>query len=122
MPGPQEEQNLQMPHPQDWQGRQCPRNSPVGGREGTCAQLELTDALSRKNFDILDVKNGNPKLIFWFCYVSQKYSVKRDIKLLVAVDDVWDVNFSLLKLAIAKSDGSSLGGWGSPVKSDFVAG
>ena len=63
MPGPQAEQNLQMPHPQDWQGRQRPRNSPVGGG-GTCAQLELTDALSRKNFDILDVKNGNPKLIF----------------------------------------------------------
>ena len=59
---------------------------------------------------------------FRFCYVSQKCSVKRDIKPLVAVDDVWDVNFSLLKLAIAKSDGSSLGGWGSPVKSDFVAG
>ena len=59
---------------------------------------------------------------FRFCYVSQKCSVKRDIKLLVAVDDVWDVNFSLLKLTIAKSDGSSLGSWGSPVKSDFVAG
>ena len=59
---------------------------------------------------------------FRFCYVSQKCSVKRDIKLLVAVDDVWDVNFSLLKLTIAKSGGSSLAGWGSPVKSDFVAG
>lgn len=59
---------------------------------------------------------------FRFCYVSQKCSVKRDIKLLVAVDDVWDVKFSLLKLTIAKSDGSSLGGWGSPGKSDFVAG
>ena len=143
MPGPQEEQNLQMPHPQDWQGRQRPRNRPVGGGGGgTCAQLELTDALSRKNFDILDVKTAIPSWYFLsfsalarqigtvgvktkafrFCYVSQKYSVKRDIKLLVAVDDVWDVNFSLLKLAIAKSDGSSLGGWGSPVKSDFVAG
>lgn len=43
-------------------------------------------------------------------YVSQKHPVKRDIKLLLAAHDVWDVKFSLLKLAIAKSDGSSLGG------------
>ena len=34
------------------------------GGGGTCAQLELTVALSSENFDILDVKNGNPKLIF----------------------------------------------------------
>ena len=53
---------------------------------------------------------------FRFCYVSQKCSVKRDIKLLVAVDDVWDVNFSLLKLTIAKSDGSSPGGLGFTCK------
>ena len=59
---------------------------------------------------------------FRFCYVCQKCSVKRDIKLLVAVDDVWDVNFSLLKLTIAKSDGSSPVGWGTPLKNDFGAG
>ena len=46
---------------------------------------------------------------FRFCYVSQKHSVKRDIELLVVVHDVQDVKFFLLKLAIAKSDGSSLG-------------
>ena len=48
------------PIPRDWQGRQCPRNS----LRGTFAQLGLTDAWSSENFDILDVKNGNPKLIF----------------------------------------------------------
>ena len=30
MPGPRAVQNLQMPHPQDWQGGQMPHSSPVG--------------------------------------------------------------------------------------------
>ena len=42
MPGPLAVQNLQMPHPRDWQGVQMPRSSP-GGRGGW-AQVELTDA------------------------------------------------------------------------------
>ena len=42
MPGPRAVQNLQMPHPQDWQGGQMPRSSPGGG-EGY-AQAELTGA------------------------------------------------------------------------------
>ena len=45
MPGPRAAQNLQMPHPRDWQDRQMPRSSPGGGGGGGCwAQLELTDA------------------------------------------------------------------------------
>ena len=43
MPGPRAVQNLQMPHPQDWQGGQMPRSSPGGGG---WAQVELTDALT----------------------------------------------------------------------------
>ena len=44
MPGPQAVQNLQLPHPRDWQGGQMPRSRP-----GECwAQLELTDALQTK--------------------------------------------------------------------------
>ena len=30
MPGPQAVQNLQIPHPRDWQGGQMPRSSPGG--------------------------------------------------------------------------------------------
>ena len=30
MPGPRAVQNLQMPHPWDWQGGQMPRSSPGG--------------------------------------------------------------------------------------------
>ena len=59
-PIPRQSKICKCPIPQDWQGGQCPHNS--AGR--TCAQLELTDAWSSENFDILDVKNGNPKLIF----------------------------------------------------------
>ena len=44
MPGPRAAQNLQMPHPRNWQGEQMPCSSPGG--EGGWAQLELTDALS----------------------------------------------------------------------------
>ena len=29
MPGPQAAQDLQMPHPRDWQGGQIPRSSPA---------------------------------------------------------------------------------------------
>ena len=43
MPGPRAVQNLQMPHPRDWQGGQMSRSSPGG--EGGWAQPELTDAL-----------------------------------------------------------------------------
>ena len=32
MPGPPAEQNLQIPHPRDWQGGQMPRSSPGGGK------------------------------------------------------------------------------------------
>ena len=51
MPGPRAEQNLQMPHPRDWQGRQMLRSSAGGGGGGggerrDWAQLELTDALA----------------------------------------------------------------------------
>ena len=42
MPGPQAAQNLQMPHPRDWQGGQMPDISPGGGGVAW-AQLELTD-------------------------------------------------------------------------------
>ena len=42
MPGPRAVQNLQMPHPQDWQGGQMSRSRPGGG-EGY-AQAELTGA------------------------------------------------------------------------------
>ena len=42
-PAPWAVQNLQMPHPRDWQGGQMPRSSPGGG--GGWAQGELTDAL-----------------------------------------------------------------------------
>ena len=31
MPGPRAAQDLQMPHPRDWQGGQMPRSSPGGG-------------------------------------------------------------------------------------------
>ena len=31
MPGPRVAQNLQIPHPRDWQGGQMPRSSPRGG-------------------------------------------------------------------------------------------
>ena len=31
MPGTRAVQNLQMPHPRDWQGGQMPRSSPGGG-------------------------------------------------------------------------------------------
>ena len=31
MPSPRAGQNLQMPHPRDWKGRQLPRSSPGGG-------------------------------------------------------------------------------------------
>ena len=44
MPGPRAVQNLEMPHPRDWQGGQMPRSSPGGGG----AQVELTDALHKK--------------------------------------------------------------------------
>ena len=49
MPGLRAVQNLQMPHPQDWQCGQMPRSSPGGGGGGGgggwgWAQLELTDA------------------------------------------------------------------------------
>ena len=43
MPGPRAAQNLQMPHPRDWQGGQMPRSSPGGA----LAQLELIDALQK---------------------------------------------------------------------------
>ena len=59
-PVPGQSKICKCPTPRDWQGRQCPCNSPGV----TCAQLELTDALSSENFDILDIKNSNPKLIF----------------------------------------------------------
>ena len=39
-PGPRAVQNLQMPHPRDWQGGQMPRSSPGAGD-----WVELTDAL-----------------------------------------------------------------------------
>ena len=42
MPGPRAVQDLQMPHPRDWQGGQMPRSCPGGGG---WAQVELTDAL-----------------------------------------------------------------------------
>ena len=65
-PAPRQSQMCECPTPQDWYGCQCPCTSPGGGGGGalTCAQLELTDALSSENFDILDVKNSNPKLMF----------------------------------------------------------
>ena len=44
MPGPRAVQDLQMPHPRDWQGGQMPRSCP-GGWGGGWAQVELTDAL-----------------------------------------------------------------------------
>ena len=34
MPGPRAAQNLQMPHPSDWQGGQMPCSSPAGGGGG----------------------------------------------------------------------------------------
>jgi len=43
---PRAVQNLQMPHPRDWQGGQMPRSS-LGGGEGGWAQLELTDGVFR---------------------------------------------------------------------------
>ena len=43
MPGPRAVRNLEMPQPQDWQGRQMPRSN-LGGWGGAWAQLELTDA------------------------------------------------------------------------------
>ena len=44
MPGPRVAQNLQMPHPRDWQGGQKAPISPGWG--GDWAQLELADPLS----------------------------------------------------------------------------
>ena len=47
MPGPRAVQNLQMPHPRDWQGGKCPavaRGRGGGGGGGGWAQVELTDA------------------------------------------------------------------------------
>ena len=41
MPGPRAVQNLQMPHPRDWQ---MPRSGPGGRGGGGLAQVELTDA------------------------------------------------------------------------------
>ena len=46
MSGPRAVQNLQMPHPRDWQGGKMPRSSPGG--EGW-AQVELTDALPQND-------------------------------------------------------------------------
>ena len=34
MPDPRAAQNLQMPHPRDWQGRQMTRSIPEGGGKG----------------------------------------------------------------------------------------
>ena len=61
MPGPRAVQNLQMPHPRDWQGGQMPRSSPGGGG---WAQVELDD------LDVPMKKNGdlsgwNQQLIIW---------------------------------------------------------
>ena len=49
-------QNLQMPHPRDWQGMQMPCSSPGrggGGGKGGWVQLELTDALRKHQKYIL---------------------------------------------------------------------
>ena len=48
MHGPWAVQNLQMPHPRDWQGGQMARSSPEGG----WAQVELTDALFHTTYYI----------------------------------------------------------------------
>ena len=58
-PAPRQRKICKCPTPSTDKAGNAPCNSPVGGwgGGGTCAQLELTDALSRKNFDILDVKN-----------------------------------------------------------------
>ena len=49
MPAPRAVQNLQMPHPRDWQGGQMPRSNPGGGGVGW-AQVELTDIFARNLF------------------------------------------------------------------------
>ena len=46
MPGFRAEQDLQMPHPRDWQGRQMPPSGAETGGGGGWAQLELTDELA----------------------------------------------------------------------------
>ena len=53
-------QNLQMPHPRDWQGEQMPRTS-RGWGGGVWAQLELTDALASSKPFFTGNNSFNPK-------------------------------------------------------------
>ena len=79
------------------------------GLQGSC---NIVETLTKENIDVLDVKNGNRKLIFSLFQCSdstnsysgiqdkgihihclrQKCSIKRDIKFPVAIHDVWDVS------------------------------
>ena len=74
MPGPQAVQNLQIPHPRDWQGGQTPRSCPGGG----WAQVELTDALISKNVNqltILFALEGTTYI--WAVSISQQTGKKK---------------------------------------------
>ena len=62
-PAPGQSKICKCPTPRTDKAGNAPAIAQWGGGK-TCARLELTDALSSKNFDILNVKNGNPKLIF----------------------------------------------------------
>ena len=50
MPGPCAVQNLQMPHPWDWQGA-----GQLLGEEGGLGTVELTDALSVTSINTIDL-------------------------------------------------------------------
>ena len=68
MPGPQAAQNLQMPHPQDWQ---MPCSSPGG----SWAQMELTDALIINILKSIHFLISLNDIIAWFI-CSREYEVK----------------------------------------------
>jgi len=69
MPGPRAAQNLQMPHPRDWQAGQMPRNSSGGG---SWLQLELTDALLKhldkfKQISGLEINTNKTEALWLGC-------------------------------------------------------
>ena len=73
MPGPRAVQNLQMPHPRDWQGGQMPRSSPGGG----WAQVELTDALYVLLISLQKLLNTDTWRKSSYCYKNATVTTER---------------------------------------------